>query len=392
MTYLPTVSGNDSRFVVYETNIGDGTIGPFTITHNLGTRSVFPVVWKNVAGAALTGALQGQWVGVDFRRDPTDDKNKMVISPDESWGLNEMRVIVIGVVGTSDVTAPTPPTLAAGTPTSSTIPVTVSGATDAVGVAAYNFFLNGTYAGTSSTTSYTYTGLLASTAYNLTAQAVDVAGNPSSTSNVVPVSTLAGSVTNSLTIVANTKPSQLVDWSPQQLSGTYSVGSGGTLIMAPAPTTANGVYLGGVVHTTPVSGVLMSTTVTIGDGGSSLRRTGAAVNGSDATFTNGIFCISCGFGDAAAMQIITKAGNTYTTRASNSTIIIAGDVMKFETTFNGTNYVYTAYKNGALALQWIDTGNVFTPGKYGGAAGQVEWAFGQYGGAGIKGTMIIKDN
>lgn len=92
----------------------------------------------------------------------------------------------------ADTTAPTVPTgLAAGTATSTTIPLTWTASTDAVGVAGYRVYRNGTLVGSPTTTSYTDSGLTASTAYSYTVSAVDAAGNESAQSAAITPSTAA---------------------------------------------------------------------------------------------------------------------------------------------------------------------------------------------------------
>lgn len=65
---------------------------------------------------------------------------------------------------------------------------------------------------------------------------------------------------------------------------------------------------------------------------------------------------------------------------------IWGDILrqylKKEHTDNGTdnaaNYVYTVYKNGTTQIvQWIDTGNVVTPGNWTAPAFGCSWNSGQ---------------
>jgi chitodextrinase len=102
----------------------------------------------------------------------------------------------------ADSTPPTAPTsLAAGTPTSTTIPLTWTASTDNVGVVAYDVYNSGSLLQSGLTgTSGTVTGLTASTAYVLTLKARDAAGNASTASNSVSVSTAAGAGTNPTTV------------------------------------------------------------------------------------------------------------------------------------------------------------------------------------------------
>lgn len=98
----------------------------------------------------------------------------------------------------ADTTAPSAVTgLAAGTPTSSTIPLTWTAATDNVAVTGYEYTTNGTtWVSTGSTaTSYTVTGLTASTAYTVQVRAFDAAGNKGASASVTATTAAAADTT-----------------------------------------------------------------------------------------------------------------------------------------------------------------------------------------------------
>ncbi len=98
--------------------------------------------------------------------------------------------------GGGDTVAPTAPTgLAAGSATSTTIPLTWSASTDNVGVTGYQVFRGTTQVATVTTRSYTDTGLAAATSYTYTVRAVDAAGNVSAASSAVTATT-AGATGN----------------------------------------------------------------------------------------------------------------------------------------------------------------------------------------------------
>jgi len=88
-------------------------------------------------------------------------------------------------------TPPTPPTLTAGTVTTSTVALSWSGATDKVGVTGYYVFRGGAQIANVTGTSYTDTGLMSSTMYSYYVEAYDAAGNVSVASNTVGVTTTA---------------------------------------------------------------------------------------------------------------------------------------------------------------------------------------------------------
>ncbi|RKH69801.1 fibronectin type III domain-containing protein [Corallococcus aberystwythensis] len=92
----------------------------------------------------------------------------------------------------SDTQAPTAPgSLRSTGVTASSVSLAFNASSDNVGVTGYEIFVNGgtSAAATSTTTSATVTGLAANTAYTFTAKARDAAGNRSSASNSVAVTT-----------------------------------------------------------------------------------------------------------------------------------------------------------------------------------------------------------
>jgi chitodextrinase len=91
-----------------------------------------------------------------------------------------------------DTTPPSAPTgLTAGTPTTSTIPLTWNASTDNVGVTGYQVYNGTTLLATTTSTSTTISGLTPSTSYTFTVKATDAAGNTSTPSNPITASTAA---------------------------------------------------------------------------------------------------------------------------------------------------------------------------------------------------------
>ncbi len=172
----------------YAANVGNGTSGPYTITHNLGTRDVSVQVYKN----------NGTYEQIMVRTDRVTP-NTVVLRPDETWTTNQYRVLVT-FVAQSDVTAPTAPTLAMTGSTISSVSVIASGASDASGIAGYNWFVGASFVATTTGTSYTYTGLNAATSYDFTATAIDHVGNES-----VPSATLTQATESPSNVVFDAK-------------------------------------------------------------------------------------------------------------------------------------------------------------------------------------------
>lgn len=96
---------------------------------------------------------------------------------------------------TTDTTAPSVPTgLAAGTATTTSIPLSWNASTDnagGTGVAGYEVYRGSTLVATVTSTSYTATGLTADTAYSFTVKAKDNAGNVSAASSALSARTKA---------------------------------------------------------------------------------------------------------------------------------------------------------------------------------------------------------
>ena len=94
----------------------------------------------------------------------------------------------------ADITAPTSTKLfSSGTNVSSTT-LTWAAATDNVGITGYNVYQNGVLTTTTTATSLGVTGLAAATTYNFYVTAKDAAGNVSSASNTVTVTTLSAGI------------------------------------------------------------------------------------------------------------------------------------------------------------------------------------------------------
>lgn len=93
----------------------------------------------------------------------------------------------------ADASAPTTPVdLHTTVITSSAVALSWTASTDNVKVAGYRIYRNGTQVGTSVNTTFTDVGLTPSTEYTYTIQAYDAAGNASSSSSQLSVTTLAG--------------------------------------------------------------------------------------------------------------------------------------------------------------------------------------------------------
>ncbi|WP_103072508.1 reprolysin-like metallopeptidase [Aquimarina sediminis] len=91
----------------------------------------------------------------------------------------------------TDTQAPTPPSgLTASNITQTTTDLTWNASTDNVGVSGYDVYQGSTVVATVNTTSHQVTGLSTNTAYSFSVKAKDAAGNQSSASNIVNITTL----------------------------------------------------------------------------------------------------------------------------------------------------------------------------------------------------------
>ena len=95
----------------------------------------------------------------------------------------------------TDTQAPTAPTslIASGT-TSTTTNLSWTASTDNISVTGYDVYQGATFKATVTSTTYAVTGLTAATAYSFSVKAKDAAGNKSTSSNVVNVTTLTASL------------------------------------------------------------------------------------------------------------------------------------------------------------------------------------------------------
>lgn len=161
---------------------------------------------------------------------PSTTYNFVVKAKDGSGNISVDSNSVSVTTLAPDTIAPTAPTLtASGTTNSSTI-LSWSGSTDNVGVTTYEIYKDGTLLATINTSPYTVTGLTASTNYTFSIKAKDAAGNISSASNSVNITTTAAPAFSELYIseyyegVSNNKIIEISNptGSPISLSG-YSI-------------------------------------------------------------------------------------------------------------------------------------------------------------------------
>ncbi len=134
--------------------------------------------------------------------------------------------------GSSDTQAPsTPSNLAAGTPTSSSIPLNWTASTDNVAVTGYQVLRapgasggSFTQVGTSTTPSFTDSGLAAAATFRYQVRALDAAGNVSAVSNTITAATQSGGGTGGCSAVATVQ----TQWGEGYVIEPTRVTNGGT--------------------------------------------------------------------------------------------------------------------------------------------------------------------
>ncbi len=113
----------------------------------------------------------------------------------ESFSYGEVEDYTVNITaGTADTQAPTAPSsLTASSVTQTSLTLSWTASTDNVGVKEYRVYKNSTLLGTVTGTSANVTGLTAGTSYSFYVKAADAAGNISSASNTVNVTTSSAS-------------------------------------------------------------------------------------------------------------------------------------------------------------------------------------------------------
>ena len=147
-----------------------------------------PVVGSfTVPTSATTGATRMRVV-LKYNATPTACEASF------QYGEVEDYTVVIGSAQ-ADTTAPSSPAnLSASSVTQTSLTLNWSASTDNVAVTGYDVYQGSTMLGSSTGTSSNITGLTAATTYTFSVRAKDAAGNVSSSSNVVSVTTLSNQV------------------------------------------------------------------------------------------------------------------------------------------------------------------------------------------------------
>ena len=193
VNFTITAASTDSTAPIAPTLVASGTTQTSTVLSWSGATDNVAVTGYDVyQGTTLIGSTASTTYNVGSLTASTTYTFK-VRAKDAAGNisLDSNVVNVTTLAPAADTTAPTAPTLSASGTTQTTTNLSWSGATDNVGVTAYEVYKGATLLATISTTTYAVSGLTASTAYTFTVKSKDAAGNVSVASNTVNVTTLA---------------------------------------------------------------------------------------------------------------------------------------------------------------------------------------------------------
>lgn len=177
----PPAGGGSSNIEVYEEDLGDGTDSPTVVTHNKNTRSVFPVITRNVGPALLLGKVPGEPLIVPHT---VDTENQITLRHDGmTWEIDEYHLALWCFTG-ADVTGPDTPVLTVGTITNNSVEVSVTGT-----AYARKWLLDGVVVAVNTSATHTFTPISSSTQVDVQCIALDLVGNESPSNIESPTTT-----------------------------------------------------------------------------------------------------------------------------------------------------------------------------------------------------------
>lgn len=352
--------GDDSRFAVFEQNIGDGTSNPITVTHMMGTRQIHASMTK----------LKGDCEVISIFRMKAPSINAVIIEPDMILESGSWRLTLIGSLGLSDVTPPIAPTVTYISDTISTI--TVSATSSDPDEAGFNWFIKPTvdagdpvYAGTSlGSEPFTFTGLLGLTEYTIAASALDSAGNESVLSDTIEHTTpvpLAFSYSSFTSIpVGSLQVPLTADAGPVAVYDTDKLRE--TAPVAGFIQNYSMLVLPDDVHTFNFS----AEAVNAGAGGNTNRGVGVGLCNADGS--EAVIAFAVGSGQGVTGRIFSWKDGVLTSQATHSGFTWnGGQTVKLVPSVDGGGVVtWGVGRNGvALGINWTDDGHLIDlPGTH----------------------------
>ncbi|MEW5676463.1 reprolysin-like metallopeptidase [Flavobacterium enshiense] len=253
------------------------------------------------------------------------------------FDVNNANFTITGSA-TTDTAAPTASTLSASGTTTSNTNLTWTVATDNTGVTGYDVYQNGALKTTTTATSLAVTGLTASTTYSFYVKAKDAAGNISSNSNTVNVTTSAIVTADTTVPTASTLSASGTTTSATNLSWSAATDNIGI--------TGYNVYQNGVLKTTTtttslvVSGLSASTTYSF-----YVKAKDAAGNVSTSSNTANVTTLAAA--DTTAPTVSTLSASGTTSSSTNLSWTAASDNLGVTG--------YNVYQNGALKTTTTST-------------------------------------
>ena len=185
---------------------------------------------------------EGTWTKIENGGTISSIPNNTTIYARLTDGINA------GEYATASIKDTTKPTVSikTGTITSNSIQVTATASDGQTGLATsntYEYFLNGTSKGKSTSNSYTYSGLADGTKYTLKVKVLDKAGNSNEasttgTTSTVPAGTVSGAITftsptwsnGTASIKVSTNTSYQIEYQKNSTTGTWTkISIGGTI-------------------------------------------------------------------------------------------------------------------------------------------------------------------
>ncbi|MFC2104736.1 M4 family metallopeptidase [Bacteroidota bacterium] len=198
-------SGGDTQAPTTPTNLASSNITEtsFTLSWNASTDNVGVTGYDVYQNGSLLGSVTGTSANITGLSASTT--YAMTVKAKDAAGNISAASSTLNVTTATpaDTQAPTAPSgLSSSNITETSFTLSWNASTDNVGVTGYDVYRNGSLFGSVTGTSANVTGLTAATTYTMTVRAKDAAGNVSSASNSLNVTTLSGGITCANTVTS----------------------------------------------------------------------------------------------------------------------------------------------------------------------------------------------